>query len=110
MSQFYDLPVIGIDVAADFSVATILSPSGDIFKKYFRFTHNLNGFESFLQLIKKTEEEFNSKPKVFCESTGIYHLTLLHFLSNRQIDIHVINPSITNSNKYYNIRKLKMIN
>lgn len=107
MSQFYDLPVIGIDVAADFSVATILSPSGDIFKKNFRFSHNLNGFESFLQLIKKTEEEFNSKPKVFCESTGIYHLTLLHFLSDRQIDIRVINPLITNSNKNFNIRKVK---
>lgn len=107
MSQFYDSPVIGIDVAANFSVATILSPNGDIFKKNFRFTHNLNGFESFLQLIKKTEEEFNSKPKVFCESTGIYHLTLLHFLSDRQIDIHVINPLITNSNKNFNIRKVK---
>ena len=107
MSQFYDSPVIGIDVAANFSVATILNPNGDIFKKNFRFTHNLNGFESFLQLIKKTEEEFNSKPKVFCESTGIYHLTLLHFLSDRQIDIHVINPLITNSNKNFNIRKVK---
>lgn len=107
MSQFYDLPVIGVDVAAEFSVATILSPSGDIFKKNFRFIHTLDGFESFLQLIKKTEEEFNRKPQVFCESTGIYHLTLLHFLSDRQIDIHVINPLITNSNKNFNIRKVK---
>ena len=82
MSQFYDLPVIGVDVAAEFSIATILSPSGDIFKKNFRFIHTLDGFESFLQLIKKTEEEFNRKPQVFCESTGIYHLTLLHFLQN----------------------------
>lgn len=107
MSKFYDLPVIGVDVAADFSVATILSPNGDAFKKNFRFIHTLDGFESFLQLIKKTEEEFNSKPQVFCESTGIYHLTLLHFLNDRQIDIHVINPLITNSNKNFNIRKVK---
>lgn len=48
MSQFYDLPVIVIEVVSDFSVATILSPSGDIFKKNFRFTHNIKGFESFL--------------------------------------------------------------
>ncbi len=107
MSQFYDLPVIGIDVAANFSVATVLKPNGDVFKKNFRFTHTLDGFESFLQLIYITEEEFNSKPKVFCESTGIYHLTLLHFLINREIDIRVINPLITNSNKNFNIRKVK---
>jgi transposase len=107
MSLFYDLPVIGVDIAANFSVATILSPKGDIFKKNFRFVHTLDGFESFLQLIRKTEEEFDSKPQVFCESTGIYHLTLLHFLNDRQIDIHVINPLITNSNKNFNIRKVK---
>lgn len=107
MSQFYNLPVIGIDVAANFSVATVLKPNGDVFKKNFRFTHALDGFESLLQLIYKTEEEFNSKPKVFCESTGIYHLTLLHFLIDREIDIRVINPLITNSNKNFNIRKVK---
>ena len=41
MSKFYDLPVIGVDVAAEFSVATILSPEGDIFKKNFRFIHKI---------------------------------------------------------------------
>ena len=107
MSKLYDSPVIGIDVAANFSVATILNQSGDIYKKNFRFDHSLEGFNSFLDLFNKTEEELNSRPKVFCESTGIYHLTLLHFLVDRQIDIRVINPLITNSNKNYNIRKVK---
>ena len=107
MSKLYDLPVIGIDVAANFSVATVLKQNGDIYKKNFRFNHSLEGFNSFLELFYKTEEELNSRPKVFCESTGIYHLTLLHFLIDRQIDIRVINPLITNSNKNYNIRKVK---
>ncbi|MBV1758883.1 MAG: IS110 family transposase [Dethiosulfatibacter sp.] len=107
MSKLYDLPVIGIDVAADFSVATVLKQNGDIYKKNFRFNHSLEGFNSFLELFQKTEEELNDRPKVFCESTGIYHLTLLHFLIDREIDIRVINPLITNSNKNYNIRKVK---
>lgn len=107
MSQFCNSPVIGVDVAANFSVATALKPNGDTFKKNFRFNHTLDGFESFLQLLHEIEEEFNSMPQVFCESTGIYHLTLLHYLSDRQIDIHVINPLITNSNKNFNIRKVK---
>jgi len=107
MSQFCNSPVIGVDVAANFSVATALKPNGDTFKKNFRFNHTFDGFESFLQLLHEIEEEFNSMPQVFCESTCIYHLTLLHYLSDRQIDIHVINPLITNSNKNFNIRKVK---
>ena len=107
MSQFYASPVVGVDVAANFSVATALKPNGDTFKKNFRFNHNLDGYESFLQLLHEIEEEFNSMPQVFCESTGIYHLTLLHFLIDREIDIRVINPLITNSNKNFNIRKVK---
>ncbi|MBK5253409.1 MAG: IS110 family transposase [Peptostreptococcaceae bacterium] len=107
MSKLYDLPVIGIDIAANFSVATVLRPNGDIFKKNFRFNHSLDGFNSFLELFYKAEEEFNRKPKVFFEFTGIYHLTLLHFLVDRQIDANTINPLITNSNKNFNIRKVK---
>jgi transposase len=107
MSKLYDLPVIGIDVAANFSVATVLKQNGDIFKKNFRFNHTLDGFNSFLNLYHNAEEELNSKPKVFFESTGIYHLTLLHFLTNQGIDVGIINPLITNSNKNYNIRKVK---
>ena len=107
MSKLYDLPVIGIDVAANFSVATVLKQNGDVYKKNFRFDHSLEGFNSFLKLFYKAEEELNSRPNVFCESTGIYHLTLLHFLIDRKIDIRVINPLITNSNKNFNIRKVK---
>lgn len=107
MSNYYDLPVIGIDVVANFSVATALKPNGNIYWKNFRFNHTLDGFNKLLQLIQKVEEEFDSQPKVFCESTGVYHLTLLHFLIDHQIDIRVINPLISNSNKNINIRKVK---
>ncbi|WP_279324859.1 hypothetical protein [Clostridium sp. 'deep sea'] len=33
MANYYNVPVAGIDVAANFSVVTILSPNGDIYKK-----------------------------------------------------------------------------
>ncbi len=55
MSKLYDLPVIGIDVAANFSVATVLKPNGDVYKKNFRFNHSLEGFNSFLTLFYKAE-------------------------------------------------------
>ena len=107
MSNYYHLPVVGIDVAANFSIVTALKPDGDIYQKNLRIEHSLAGFNKLLLFLQKIEEEFNDSPRVFCESTGIYHLTLLHFLINNQIDIRVINPLITNSNKNSNIRKVK---
>nr|WP_312890950.1 transposase [Clostridium thailandense] len=41
------------------------------------------------------------------ESTGVYHLPLLHFLKSNQLEAYVINPLITNSNKNQDIRKVK---
>jgi len=107
MSKFYSTPVIGVDVAADFSVAAILAPNGDIYKKPFRFNHDADGFNYFLDIIKKVEEEFSTKIALFMEATGIYHLTLFYFLTNNNIDTFVINPLVTNCNKNKNIRKVK---
>lgn len=107
MANYYHSPVVGIDVAANFSVATALKPDGTVFKKNLNIKHNQKGFEKLLDFLKKIEEEFNSPPAVFCESTGIYHLTLLQFLLKNQVEIHVVNPLITNSNKNWNIRKVK---
>lgn len=58
MSKFYNSPVIGVDVAADFSVATILAPDGSIYKKAFRFNHDAEGFLFFLDTIKKSRRDF----------------------------------------------------
>lgn len=107
MSKYYDKSVIGIDVASEFSVATILAPNGDVFKKAFKFNHNISGFKYFLEEIKKVENEFSMKPAIFMESTGIYHLTLFYFLLKNKYEAFIINPLITNSNKNKDIRKVK---
>lgn len=107
MSKYYNKSVIGIDVASEFSVATILAPNGDVFKKAFKFNHNLKGFKYFLEEIKKVEKEFSMKPAIFMESTGIYHSTLFYFLLKNKYEAFIINPLITNSNKNKDIRKVK---
>lgn len=107
MSKFYNSPVIGVDVAADFSVATILAPDGSIYKKAFRFNHDAEGFTFFLETIKKVEEIFDRPSPVFMESTGIYHLNLFYFLQHNNVECYVINPLITHCNKNKEIRKVK---
>ena len=44
--------------------------------------HSRNGFDYLVGQIKKVKEEFNMKTAIFMESTGVYHLTLFHFLKD----------------------------
>ena len=107
MSNFFYNPVVGIDVSADFSYAAILAPNGDIYKKPFKIKHDVNGFNHLVNEIKKVEEEFNMKTAIFMESTGVYHLSLFHYLNNNFDNTFVINPLVTKSNKNSGIRKVK---
>lgn len=107
MSKFFYSPVVGIDISADFSYVAILAPNGDIYKKPFKIKHDVNGFDHLVNEIKKVEEEFNMKTGIFMESTGVYHLSLFHYLNNNFDNTFVINPLITKSNKNGDIRKVK---
>lgn len=107
MSKFFNCPVVGIDISADFSYVAILSPNGDIYKKSFKIKHDVSGFNHLLKEIKKVEEEFNMKTGIFMESTGVYHLSLFHFLNKNFDNTFVINPLVTNCNKNGDIRKVK---
>lgn len=107
MSKYINRTVIGIDVASAFSFASILCPDGSQFRKPFRINHTVQGFNYFLEQIKKAEEEYAMKPVFFMESTGVYHLTLFHFLKDNKFDAFIINPLVTNCNKNKEIRKVK---
>ncbi|WP_368487541.1 IS110 family transposase [Clostridium sp. BJN0013] len=107
MSKFFNLPVVGIDVSADYSMVAILAPDGAVYRKAFKIMHTSDGFSYLLKEMRKVEKEFSMKPSLFMESTGVYHLTLFHFLKNNELETFVINPLITNSNKNLGIRKVK---
>ena len=107
MSKFFYSPVVGIDVSADFSYVAILKPNGDVYKKSFKIKHDVSGFNYLLNEIKKVEKEFNMKTGIFMESTGVYHLSLFHFLNKNFDNTFVINPLVTKCNKNVDIRKVK---
>ncbi|KYH30446.1 transposase IS116/IS110/IS902 family protein [Clostridium tepidiprofundi DSM 19306] len=106
MNKFFYRPTVGIDVSADFSVVAILAPDGEVYRKPFKIKHNRDGFDYLVDQIKKAEEEFSMKTGIFMESTGVYHLTLFHFLKDK-FETFIFNPLITNSNKNSGIRKVK---
>lgn len=107
MSKYFYSPVIGIDVSEGYHVVSILDPKGDLYRKPFKVVHSLEGFNYLVEQIKKVEKEFNMKAGTFMESTGVYHLSLFHFLKSNDIEAFVINPLVTNSNKNKDIRKVK---
>jgi transposase len=107
MSKFFNSPTVGIDVSADFSYVAILAPNGDIYRKAFKVKHDVSGFNHLFKEIKKVEEEFNTKTGIFMESTGVYHLSLFHFLNKNFDNTFVINPLVTKCNKNVDIRKVK---
>lgn len=106
MSKYYYRPTVGIDVSADFSVVAMLAPNGEVYRKPFKIMHNRNGFDYLVDQIKKAEEEFDMKTAIFMESTGVYHLTLFHFLCDK-FETFIFNPLVTNCNKNGDIRKVK---
>lgn len=96
-----------MSVSANFSYVAILAPNGDTYRKSFKIKHNVSGFNYLFKEIKKVEEEFNMKIGIFMESTGVYHLSLFHFLNKNFDNTFVINPLVTNCNKNVDIRKVK---
>ncbi|MDD4593188.1 MAG: IS110 family transposase [Parabacteroides sp.] len=99
---------VGVDVAADFSWFSILTPDGREFRKPFKVEHDNNdSLKKAVLTIKEAEELYSMKSKTFLESTGIYHFPLFCHLKELGFDVFIINPLITNSNKNVGIRKVK---
>lgn len=96
MSKFFNSPVVGIDVSADFSYAAILAPNGDVYRKSFKIKHDVSSFDYLVNKIKKVEKEFNMKTGIFMESTDVYHLSLFHYLNKVFDNIFGFNPLVTN--------------
>lgn len=102
-----DTPVVGIDVAKDFSYYAVLSPEGKVFIKSFRALNTREGLESVLTQIKKVEKQFGSKPAFVLESTGHYSNRIVHFFVENDLKVYLINPLLSHSIKNSTVRKVK---
>ena len=100
-------PIAGIDVGKFFSEMAILSPSNEVISRM-KIHHDSNtDVERAVELLKKTEKEFASRPFVVMESTGHYHKILFHSLCKAGFEVSVTNPIQTDSIKNIGIRKVK---
>lgn len=98
---------VGIDVGSEFSFMSIALPDSSFVGKPFKILHSdLDSLEAAVSSIKKAEESYSMVSQIFLESTGIYHYPLFCYLRDRNFDVKVINPIISNSTANFNIRKV----
>ena len=99
---------VGIDVGSVFSFMSIVDPQERVILKPFKIFHNNpDSLARAVSSIKKAEESNSMKPRIFLESTGIYHFPLFCHLKESGFEVFVINPLITHSIKNMGIRKVK---
>ena len=98
---------VGLDVGADFSWMSIMLPNGTLAGKPFKIVHSdPQSRERAVSKIKEAQEAYSLESRCFLESTGIYHIPLLCFLTDKGFDCSVINPIITKNSTNMNVRKL----
>lgn len=97
---------LGIDIAKNSHVASLLDESGKIIFKGFSFSNTQDGAKSLIDLIKSKVNI--SDVTVGMEATGHYWLSVYSFLFEKNFTIHVINPIQTDGwRKGTEIRKRK---
>jgi len=72
------------------------------------FEHTNAGFTEFMQLVKRLEQQSNSKPNIVLEPTGHYHLTVTDLLEKQGYQVIMINPLISKRERNSSsLRKVK---
>lgn len=98
---------VGFDVGADFSLMAIEAPGGKRVGKPSRIIHeDPVSREQALERIKEAQERYSLEARCFFESTGPYHVPLLHFFKSKGFDCILINPLLSKNITNGGVRKV----
>jgi len=85
--------VVGVDIASEAHYARAFDWRGIEIAKVFRFTNDLEGFESFCRWINTIKAKWNKdKVMIGAEPTGHYWFTLASFVKDIDIQFVLVNP------------------
>jgi len=82
---------VGIDVAKDFNIVSIIDENEMIIKKPFRINNTIKAYEKFVTRILSLSTDC-SNFLLGMEATGIYGENLLAFLTNHGFSVKLLNP------------------
>ena len=94
---------VGIDIAKSTFAVCVIEESGKVLFQEPRLPQSRPGFERLLQLLEKTPGD----ALVGMESTSIYQLPLVAFLSEQKIPTVILNPSLVNKFAKLDLRPTK---
>ncbi len=95
---------VGIDIAKQTHVASIINSDGEILASSFSFNNDIKGFET---LLSKLEPFDIGDLLIGMESTAHYAENLIFFLFDKGFKLCLINPIQTSAIRKSNIRKTK---
>lgn len=100
---------IGIDVASNKHDCFIANQNGEVLAESFSFPNSLTGYKKLQHTIERVmESSVDSNVRIGLESTGLYHLNLLNFLTVQGFQVQEINPILTSmTSKSSSLRKTK---
>lgn len=100
---------VGIDIASTKHDCFIMNNNGEVLHDVLTFPNNIKGFKKLHEtVVNVMESSKDSNVRIGLESTGLYHLNLLNFLTALDFKVQVINPLLTSmERKASSVRKTK---
>jgi transposase len=98
--------IVGIDIAKRSHEAVVISASGDVLVKSFKFSNDSKGFDKLLKNISAINADL-SQFEFGMEATGYYWLNLYCKLIDLKCLVHVINPVQSDALRGLYIRQTK---
>lgn len=93
--------VVGIDMAKEVHVAQATNFRGIVLaKRHLSFTNDLEGFERLERWMAELQQKHQLKTLIIgMEPTGHYWFNLANWLSDKEINVVMVNPATTKRNK-----------
>lgn len=100
---------VGIDVASDKHDCFIANQNGEVLAESFSIPNSIGGYKKLQHTIERVmESSVDSNVRIGLESTGLYHLNLLNYLTIQGFQVQEINPILTSmTSKSTSLRKTK---
>lgn len=100
---------VGIDVASTKHDVFIMNHHGEILSHGVSFGNTLSEYKKLqYTILSITESSQDSKVRIGLESTGLYHLNIMNYLTAQGFQVQEINPLLTSmTSKSKSLRKTK---
>ncbi len=100
-------PVVGLDVSKGESQVQAFIEKGKPHRKSFSVSHTIEGLNCLVDYLEEIRDLTGKKPPDVMESTGHFHLPVVHYLEERDYLLIIVNPLVSYKARSSSLRKVK---